>query len=502
MGPICFNECNTFYKKILQFVDNYCSWSHKKILVINEKNEGVVLKRPIHFVQKIAKILTYPFLITFLLWLQWALHRDFKATILDFNSTDLTPEQKQAMLPFNPMRKLWNEFGYKEEALRDHPSDALFLKNSHLMFIIKAHPEAPLLYDEENQPKILCQGRYQRIGDLRETYQFKLHHNGLGVDITDKEGKEWNFVANHGLVQTDWRFKKEYPSFKLSENQLFQLQQIAKKQDGDPTKIAFLQIYSSIRPFFSDKKLTRNLREQTPTHVGIRLIRQDGTGYSIGYESRLMGRINFKFFPIRFLTTIPAKPSIRDYDEFYSYDTRLVTTIPMDPDKLDSMLDEIESISKESDCRFNHIKMNCVAFAGIALEQAGVSHCFEEYLSNILYKALPDALRPIKINIPIRIKQVLNLVPTKLSTFFLNLLLVLIGMNMKSKEIPDRNANHAPRGWTKLSQFNKGFHWSSLFKKDATRLYWPPLVTAWQREQPSTQIFRYKKGNPEFNIII
>jgi hypothetical protein len=144
------------------------------------------------------------------------------------------------------------------------------------------------------------------------------------------------------------------------------------------------------------------------------------------------------------------------------------------------------------------------------LKQAGVTDTFEEEISSILRKGLPDfdsipllnrikkGVQPWVHYLPYGMKNALQTVPSKLNTLIINLLLKAFGMYRTSSRFPSHCENLPQKTWKQLFTPSE---WSQLFNKKSTRIYWTPLMTAWQKEQPSTQTFKYIKGNPQFNII-
>lgn len=528
MDPITFTNCNSLFKKTLQYVDDYCGcWNSKKVVVINDKNEAIRESNSSNVFIKLAIIVSYATLIipAIMYGLQYLLHNHYQAKALSFDSRDLNVEQKASLYPFNPMKKLWAQFRFPDEALRDHPADALFLKNSGLLFISKAHPNLPFKFDEENRPMIPCNGTYSRVDKLIEEHGFTAKNNGISYEIRDKDNKEWNFVADHGLVQTDWTFKREYPSYRLSPEELQQLKKCGKLQDNNPAKSCFVQVFTTPRPLAPDCKLAENLNDQTPSHVGVRLVLADGSVYSTGYETNCSAEENYGSFLTRF-TTVPAKPSVRDYEEFARYSTRLVTTVPVTPEAMEGILNDLTAISEAplGKARFNHLKMNCLTFASLVLKKAGVNEDFDDYFTSILYKALPDVeaiplvgkpfarvrgeSRRVVSKMPSCVQEGLQnisdfftYIPRKIITVILNIVMLILGMGRKSKYLPKELGDGLPQDFDKLSKIERGISWNQLFDDEANKVTWPARFIAWQKKQASTQKFTSKEGNPLFNIV-
>lgn len=509
--PIEFSNPDSFFKKSLQRVDDYCSWGERKVKIYsddkiaNTENYGVIQKRSTNIFLTILKIISFATIIIPLIMygLQFALHRNFKCTIINNDTPNLNDTQKQILYKFSPNKEVWETtFEYRPEALVNFPKEVQFLKRSGLLFMSKAYESSNYTTlkdgiqfdDTDNCPRILSYGKYVRVDTLGLRYDEKTSQ------ILDKDNVEWAFYPPQGLVKSSWRFDKNQETYKLSHEEMVTLRATAGKYNpAIPVneQSEFIQIFTSA-DIEKEKPsgLTKNLGNLSFSHTGVRLIKADGSVFSLAIENKYFETTLTQGFPFNYLTSVPADVSKRDYQEIRPFGERYVTTIPIAQGKasVDQVLDELAQISASGDIRFNFPKMNCVAFADLVLkrfEVEGLPNC-EMHLGKLFSTAMPW-FKDEDYNAPYTRND--------FQIFMENLTSRVLGMDKVHKDIDNtKNVDTLPEYWKKMWSVGRQSP-GTLTDPERAEFMWSGSLSRWQKAQPSTVTFTYDKKHPRFFIV-
>lgn len=517
LPSIEFKNCDTFYKQSLELVSDYFHlWEGRKLLVLNERNEAIWVKRSPHLLSTIFKIVSYAtIIIPLIVFTAQAIFKAaFKPEIKKFGQKDLSPEVKQALYENNSNKKVWELFGYKPEALLHYPKEVQFLKESSILFSIKTlessnHPmhQRGIEYDTDDHPKIFSEGEFVRVDTLIERHQLKVDPKTKG--LIDGEGNEWAFLYGHGLIRANWKFDKSLPSYELNEAELQKLQALYHGE-------YFIQLVTRELQPPSTHPLLNNFYMQVPAHASLRVIGKDGRVYSTSLQTERLREVSQSVIP-QILTTIPAYIANVDYEEVRPFHKQYTTTFPITQKIFDEVIAELHDLSQSDMARFHFRRMNCGRFAQMIINRCGIEVSALTSLKEIIWRALPDLhriphvgslldkVRKLFANfvdaIPEPVCLPFNYLAEKIYLLFHTCLTLALGTNQKYKKLVEGYGEHLPDYLRPLFDFDGSVCLDNMFDLTQFEVYYTPLLTDWQKRHPNTVVYDYDKKHPRFCIV-
>lgn len=391
-----------------------------------------------------------------------------------------------------------------------------FLYNSKLIFAIRGYEQSLQVGNSpmkegikliRGEPHLLKEGEWVSWREVHDELTFD-PKNGLIVSKTDSQ-VHWNYLYPKGLVPQS-RYKWVGIVHKLSEGEQHSLYDQATQFDHSInipiSRCHYIQLTSS----------GKSSLDKFGAHVGIRLIRSDGSVYSIGFEIPTYKK-SFSIHNI-FATYNVAITSL-DFTEFKPFDVKRVTTITISTEVFDRILAKVNKYAKSS-LRLNFLNQNCSDFAVNILREANIElSCknsswfrifahFVPPVSSIPYLGPPigkictlasKVFKKFSKVVPKQVKRGVNLtyrvitfIPSRLATFSKNIFYLSLGANRNGDILESQNpgqeafVNHIPPIST----------WKDLFRDISITL--PIEIAKWQDKQHSTQILPYE--GPKFYI--
>ena len=446
------------------------------------------------------------------------------------------------------IEKLWAGWRLPAEILQDHLDCAMWLKETFLFDIRGYQRSSPkesplsqgLRYDaEKKQPLILMNGEWTEWRVIKEKLVYvkerALVFTKRSEDEKDLPEEEWNYFWPNGLVPES-KYANLDPIFEINKEDQATLLENANKfwtTNTDPfpvdlPKNAVVQFYTTKRKSDLPKSdFFYNARNVQPSHVGIRIITEDGKVHDPNYDIPQEDYdAIIQNLPWSFLTTGTVKRSRRDFDEFGKpYEVRRVTSISVPETCAQEIL---EGMKKISTMRFNYTHQNCAYLAGFTASKIfGEKIEFATDFWGWIGLYMPD-LKHIpyigwlldKVAVVVRkvwnfvvswtpgfIKTgfswtatVLTYIPHKISTFLINIIGIIIGGSkylgdLEPGEVHDLDNSEEPKPFKRLYD-----DWSSLFSDRPSKIFHSYFVIQWQRKQLSTYNHRYR-GTPRFTIV-
>ena len=499
--PIVFKNSDTFYKQALELTSDYLNpWPTKRLRVLNDANEAIWEKNSPSLLLTVLKVITYCTIVIPLIVFVAHLVLSEEYTIRKAGDPNLSSEVKQALFEESPVKKLWQLFKCADESLLEFPQEALFLKDTKILFLIKLWESSPntlhkkgMEYDTDHHPKILYQGNFERLDTILAKHE--LHLQPITNIILDKEGHEWNYIYGKGLMPVDWKFDKNAPSTELTSEQLSQLTE--KYANGDKSK-CFVQVITMEEEEAPHPWLEK-LYKMRPRHVAFHFISNDGKLYSTGLEAHRLRET----LP-QILITQPASFSRVDFEETAPFHKKYVTTFPLEPEMFRQVTSELDQACKTDLIRCHSRHRNCGFISQSLINRMEIKVDCKTSLTGIIAKTLPDC----DIRIPEIVKQCLSVIFFPITYvldqvyLFLHALLALsLGTNKQLPDMKEGDANELPEFIRPMHDPQGEIDCTNWCDPSQLDIYYPALVTEWQVSHPNTQVFEYKKGAPQFNIV-
>lgn len=420
--------------------------------------------------------------------------------------------------------KIWHIFRWTTltSIIEKHPDCAKFLKESGLLFAIRGYQHSierrgetlpgeenmkmGIRFDRDDHPLLLKEGEWVRWDVIKKEICFDKKNKELVS--TNDPSIEWNYFYPFGLVPGS-RYNQVKSIYRLNANEIAGLQEHAARYyeinpDTDPgaVKNCFIQVYTT----------DRKSQPLGVSHVGVRLIDNEGRIYSLGYEMPTEQQKHITRSAFTILATDKVTIASLDYDEFRPFDDRYVTTIPISAAKAKKILDQMKEYTHQP-LRFNYMRQNCARFAVEVLHLAGVSDIkptanlsevfARALLPSNIFAVLQKGIEKISsvaiiifnkmhthasdtTDALVFVYAVVTFIPRKIGTVAKNILICILGGRKAASPLPpgvedDRNNDQ------QLTPFSRVIvHWKDLFDEDLGTLYFPPKITEWQKKQPST----------------
>ncbi len=444
------------------------------------------------------------------------------------------------------LEEKWQRLGLPMLVLEKHADCARFLIDSKLAFAIVGYRETcrdpnlhDLKLDADGHPLIKMQGRWVRWEAINRELHFvkeadKIQSRNYSGNIV----QTWNYFHQLGLVPQDrYNYPEIFPVYELSQADYDRVRQHAMKfyetnpeKDIGIPKDCIVQFHTSERSQGMTHPLLQNARRNYPVHIAMRLITPNGQVYSFG-AMMINDEMEFVFSDMlsTFLSTVNAKVTMLDYEEFRDYDERIVTSIPLTSVRAQNIKDFLNQIH-DKQLRFNYLKQNCSSLMFEIMRRAGYDNVVEMHTSGaaVFYDALPslrhlpyigstigkvqdcfDAIfqtikdwTPSLISIPFTwIANILLYIPRKVNTIAINLLVLKMGgskMTTSLNEGVEEDEFYDKKGLLNFSKVIRS--WTDIFKDETASLYHSKYFMDWQRAQRSTFTVA-KKDRPKMEIV-
>lgn len=413
----------------------------------------------------------------------------------------------------------WRRYGWTSAKTDEHSQDltsilvehadfADFLRKSGLLYAIRGYQrtleksnsderlpiQQGILLDDDRHPQMLVDGNWMKWSELKELVTYDPVRKAI-VSKNDPQ-KEWNYYYPNGLIPQS-RFHSVVPTYKLSEAEL---ESLRERAESNEEKTHFIQVFTSDNSMIS-----------TLSHTALRLIDNEGSLYSLGFETT--PEIDPPSSVLLARTKEGAVAS-RDYDEFRPFAKRRVTTVALTEAQYEAAMDRVTAYSKKK-LKFTHTHQNCTTFVADIMKAAGHEVDVRCTLIDGLYGLLPKvksipligpALEKVRrvfaaiLNWIVKylVPQFLVAIVVKISCVITNLVCLCFG-GARGIDIPDaeRESLDNREG---LKHFGKLYRrFSDLFDSDAAQLYSPAKLVEWQMEQKSTFVHKYD-GTPSLVI--
>jgi hypothetical protein len=441
------------------------------------------------------------------------------------------------------------EAGLDASLADDFPSEIDFLIKTRLIYSIAGLQNStadgkekhPLIIasrdDRQKELMIKKEGVLTSVTSIKNDLSFDKKENMLVSK--DNPDERWNYF-NEGLVPID-RFyhhdraqlcsypainEKLHPVTELSKEEMQRLlahatSGIDHKEDSRPLN-AVVQFITNPRLSYADNPLMKNFDAQVPVHCGIRVITSDAMVYSTGFGSTL-DEDKYNTGLTKYLGSINGQPTNIDYEEFRTHEGRLVTSIAVNQENAQAILNQLNTYRKEG-IRFNILKQNCMKLGTNILSMTGEKLDIRVSLDEVLYRCLPDpksipfigstlskgvnwiksGLDSVSNFVPNSVKKICNLIknfvffiPRKLGTFFKNILVLILGGRIESP-VFQRDLSNQDRSDDNLEDFECLL--TSMFDDEATDINHSSVFINWQLNQASSMSYDYE-GKPNMNIV-
>ena len=206
---------------------------------------------------------------------------------------------------------------------------------------------------KDDQPCFLVKNAYRSWADFKD----KVEVNPATKEIFSKNNSEkyWNYFlypkqeSSRIGLNSDSRFRQVRPVYALS--------------DLDKTALGLQERHCACQLFTSNNSLLSKV-----SHVGLRLIDQNGLVYSCGLETLLTEP---KFTDQAFLGTYNATITSLDYDEFAPFTERRVTTFAISDEQFAQALVKVQEYAGKNIC-FNRARQNCLSYSKQIAKIAGL----------------------------------------------------------------------------------------------------------------------------------
>ena len=211
---------------------------------------------------------------------------------------------------------------------------------------------------------------------------------------------DMDYFHDRGLVPQDgFNYPEIFPVYQLSQADYAEVRQHAMKfyetnpeKDTGILKDCIVQFHTSERSQGMTHPLLQNARRNYPVHIAMRLITPDRQVYSFG-TMMVPDEADHVLSDMMstFLTTVNAKVTMLDYEEFRDFDERIVTSIPLTSVRAQNIKDFLNQMH-DKQYRFNYLKQNCSNLMYEVIRRAGYENVVEMRTpgGSVLYDALPS----------------------------------------------------------------------------------------------------------------
>ncbi len=428
----------------------------------------------------------------------------------------------------------------KEQLFHKHFEDIKTLADSRLIFSIagfqhttKAGKESHALVFDGYNISMKINGETKPVSWIKENLVWDKEECVFATK--DNKNERWNYFSPNGLVSIDRFYHHEdakdsnYPvaNEKLSTIENLSTDELeavlTQGKKFHPAELAdvvknhkcVLQIVTNPRPVVSNTEFNHNLNKQIPVHCGIRLITEDGSVYSTGFGSTLE-EDKFNGWFNHYFSSINGQPTNLDYEEFRTHDGRITTSISIDDEQSEKILNNLNLYRKES-IRFNILRQNCMRLGQDCLSMAGVPVDITNTVASKFFNAFPSftnmlGLRHLKNRVykqaeknsflHITFKALEGLTTAISSPFILaanltmNLLIFTLGAAYHSPNL--KNKSHLKD--TTLEDFDR-LNPLKVLNPFGEEIFDSTKLIQWQLAQQSTLATEYKSGKPSMDIV-
>ncbi len=425
-----------------------------------------------------------------------------------FKTKKNTPKED---LFFEKIRKIWPTV---PDQLKEHADFCEFLYTSRLIFTMVGYKNSLDQQDEETapsemrkvihfsevdgQPCLWKEGRWVHWDDIKE--QLICDPSRKEIVSRDDLQTVWNYYYNpesgeSGLCPSS-RYNNVRPVYLLTQKEMTALG-ITRENP------CLLQVFTS-----------NNSMIPKLSHVGLRIINQNGYVYSLGFETP---NTETPFPQQKITGSYDAVISSLDYDEFSNFKTRRVTTFARSEKQFQSALDKITEYSQR-DLRFNRAHQNCATYTTDIMRSAGIEppsiaapalSALEEWVNDTIPYVGPTlhgtgwVIKRIFLfgaELPFLghgVRAIIFLAK-KINTLFSALFLILLGAREGSEPKAEENEVDNRNG---LTYFDRLYtKWNDLFDDKRCVAHSVKRFVDWQLEEQRDRTLTYGYAGPQFYI--
>lgn len=464
---------------------------------------------------------------------QYQNHRHLQKSVQAFDRTLALFRQELAFTyPTNQQGlQKWTRYGMPLEIYKNHPEFCDFLESTGLLSQIKVTKYPP--FEINGEVAILVDGKPMIWPELKENFelvfskrykeQFLVHKetrevytfldNGKGLQPHHPFLTELNPISKVNDTEYDLVLETAHTFVRPGEENLTQEER--KLRNKDRTYV--LQVVTSFVDGM-DTKAHRFLSRAK--HPYLRLI----VGNDNPQTNTLKGEVYEVGFGWKRRVTIPfvtTQGQFRSPDlwEYVNCPEKIVTNIPITQEEARSLyLYTIkyhrDGVNIGNQPAFHLGEQNCSTYARMAIDAVGIPVPTEISLTDLLREISPDWInqigsifKAIKNPIEIGIRKAVQLLPKvlqhpidflseKVSIVFFALIQSIAALSL----VPIRTAlgggmgtggnAFVPRGCPKRRIEPLLFNWKNWFRLSSYRINLPGVLQQWQRQQPSTVIYK------------
>jgi Domain of unknown function (DUF4105) len=426
--------------------------------------------------------------------------------------------------PEDQEKAKWVKLGLSEDVFEQHTECARFLMKSKLIYPMIGFQHG-LQLDGDGHPLIQVQGQLRRWEHLKDEIAYDPEDKQIkSSGYPGKIAQVWNYF-HKGLVPVDrYHYDKPFPVHEVSQEVYDRLHTHAhrffetnpEKDQGVP-KDCILQMLTSPRRAGPNHPLFDNFSRTYPMHVWFRIIREDRTVYSFGYQLQIADQAKIITHPTStMLATGDARIGMLDYEEFLENEGRYVTSIPISDENADQILERVQQLNAKQ-MRFNFARQNCAALVYELLPKE-YEVDMRTSTAEVLWGLLPDCgqipwIGPTLAKIvscvnrigafaakctPRWVRRILLIVPKAAVTVAANLFMVKIGATKMTRPLESSAKEEPFYANGKIQNFSAIVtSWKDIFKESTSIAFLAKHFLDWQKKQSST-IFYPPGDAPEF----
>ncbi len=445
----------------------------------------------------------------------------------------------------------WTAWGLPTSVLEQHADCARFMMESGLASSIVGYRETsqnPVMHDlrlaPDNHPLIKVQDQWIRWEQLKE--QVAYDPDTYMIRSRDYPGslvQAWTYLSPQGLMPINrMNHEQMVPVYQLSQAEYQRTLQMARRfyetnqevDVGVPKDCVIQFVTSPSRRLCATKTIentpaNRNLIENINSHVIMRIIQPNGDVYSFGLEMPAESQ-EFLFHGgamDRFMATVPAKVNMAgDYEEFRSFDERIVTGIPLTQGRANGIIHLMNTMGS---IQFQFMRQNCSNLMRTVIQEAGYPPIDNRVKGgSVLVGIIPNAehwpvIGPViglvkSVTTPVFnffsnwtpecIKTLLSFVwtvityiPHKIGVVIVNLIQLKLGGGKQLYPLPEGVKEDEFYDNRRIINFSRSIRsfWD-IFKDETTVAYHSKQVIDWQKQQRSTFSEQYS-GRPKLVVV-
>ncbi len=410
--------------------------------------------------------------------------------------------EKSVLKQKEALKKKWIQFGWQDriQLIDTHFDFCQFLRISKIFKSIEAYQQSSLpeshplkegIRMDGDHPCLLMEGNWTRWEEISKRICYNFDKREI---LCKQTNQEWNYFYDPSSPD---RFGLVPES---RNNQVRPIYQLSK---GEQENLNLKNDQYAIQVFTSHN----NSVFKKMSHVGLRLIDNKGWVYSLGFETPSSVP---KFPDQRLVGNYDAAITTLDYDEFASFSSRRVTTIPISENSFTCALERIK-VYTSTHLRFNRVHQNCVTYTADIMKSAGIA--VPDFKCSIR-SALWDNISDLTIIGPVlnKIKRavywvfkILAAIPllglffqgldwfsNKMATLITNSLLMACGAKYAHTPSSDENKVDNRDRLTYFQSFMTGL--KDLFNSEKDHIYTPLRLVNWQLDQGDKTVIHLYHG--------